>query len=148
MTRVLIAVTIAAVIVAGCASDTGGDEVEQIPPATTETLPAAGSGPVDPGDGIGDGTEGEGRPAVSPDLAAEVDAAMADLASRLPDDTLIGVIAAHELTWPDGSLGCPEPGMAYTQALVPGYRIELTAGTDVYQYHGATGQDPFRCETP
>jgi hypothetical protein len=101
---------------------------------------------VDPGDGIGDGNEGGGLPAVSPDLAAEIDAAMVDLASRLPDDTLIGVIAAHELTWPDGSLGCPEPGMAYTQALVEGYRIELVAGTDAYEYHGARGTAPFLCE--
>jgi len=29
------------------------------------------------------------------------------------------------VTWPDGSLGCPQPDRAYTQALVPGWRIVI-----------------------
>jgi hypothetical protein len=30
--------------------------------------------------------------------------------------------------WNDGSLGCPEPGMMYTQALVNGYWLIIEAG--------------------
>jgi hypothetical protein len=30
-------------------------------------------------------------------------------------------------TWSDGSLGCPQPGEVYTQALVDGYWVELVA---------------------
>lgn len=35
------------------------------------------------------------------------------------------VVSAQAVTWPDGSLGCPEPGRSYTQALVRGYRVLL-----------------------
>lgn len=35
------------------------------------------------------------------------------------------VISADSVTWSDGSLGCPAPGMMYTQALVPGFRVRL-----------------------
>lgn len=35
------------------------------------------------------------------------------------------VLGTESVTWPDGSLGCPAPGMMYTQALVPGFRVRL-----------------------
>ena len=38
------------------------------------------------------------------------------------------VLSAEAVTWSDGSLGCPEPGMMYTQALVPGYRVQIRGG--------------------
>jgi hypothetical protein len=45
----------------------------------------------------------------------------------------------ESVTWPDGSLGCPEPGMMYSQALVQGYRIRVdAAGTPVTYHTGAT----------
>jgi len=56
----------------------------------------------------------------------------------------IKVVAAESVTWPDGSLGCPVPGMMYTQALVPGYRIVLQAGGQQLAYHaGAQGSARF-----
>ncbi len=39
------------------------------------------------------------------------------------------------VTWPDSSLGCPQPGAQYQQALANGYRIVLTAGQNTYIYH-------------
>jgi hypothetical protein len=45
------------------------------------------------------------------------------------------VESAAQVTWSDGSLGCPQPDMAYTQALVPGYRIRIRAGDRVLDYH-------------
>jgi hypothetical protein len=42
-----------------------------------------------------------------------------------PDSLLVTQVEA--VTWPDGSLGCPEPGMFYTQALVDGYQIVVEA---------------------
>jgi hypothetical protein len=52
--------------------------------------------------------------------------AVADLADQLGvDPTSIEVIVDEQVTWRNGSLGCPEPGMVYTQALVDGYRIVL-----------------------
>jgi len=33
----------------------------------------------------------------------------------------LAIVRAEAVVWNDGSLGCPEPGMMYTQALVNGY---------------------------
>jgi hypothetical protein len=73
--------------------------------------------------------------------------AVADLARELglsPGD--VTVIAAREVTWPDGSLGCPEPGMMYTQALVDGTLVVLEANGQRYEYHGGTPL--VLCENP
>lgn len=47
------------------------------------------------------------------------------------------VESAMSVTWADGSLGCPQPGMNYTMALVPGYRIRVRAGDDLLDYHAS-----------
>ena len=63
-------------------------------------------------------------------------AARAALAERLgvPVDSLL-LVRASEVTFSDGSLGCPQPGFGYTQAIVPGYEL-LYEGEGVrYQYH-------------
>src|SRR3954453_14732157 len=39
----------------------------------------------------------------------------------------VKVISAESVNWPNGALGCPKPGRMYTQAIVPGYRIQLEA---------------------
>ena len=72
--------------------------------------------------------------------------AKADLATRLgvePDE--LEVISAEEITWPDGSLGCPEPGMSYTQALVDGSKVVLGHDDRVYVYHAGDDGQPFLC---
>jgi hypothetical protein len=74
-------------------------------------------------------------------------AAVEDLAGRLgiePD--AVTVIDARAVTWPDGSLGCPEPGMMYTQVLVDGMLVVLEADGRHYEYHG--GDPLFLCEQP
>ena len=53
------------------------------------------------------------------------------------------VVKAERVTWNDGSLGCPRPGMAYTQALVPGYWVVLEADGLTYDYR-ATARGSFR----
>jgi hypothetical protein len=63
-----------------------------------------------------------------------------------PDE--IEVLVAEEVTWPDGAIGCPEPGGMYTQALVEGYRIVLDVAGEEVHYHGARGEPPFRCDDP
>jgi len=80
------------------------------------------------------------------DLQTPVDLATRDLAERLDvDPASIEVVRVEGVTWPDGSLGCPEPGMNYTQALVDGYRIELRVDGTTYLFHGRTDGDPFEC---
>ena len=66
-----------------------------------------------------------------------------DLAKRLGINvTEITVVEVEEVTWPDGSLGCPEPGMGYIQMLTPGFKATLEAGGEEYTYHAA-GPDNF-----
>lgn len=50
----------------------------------------------------------------------------------------IQVVSVTRESWRDTSLGCPEPGKAYAQVLVPGYRIVLEARGQHYQYHTST----------
>lgn len=82
----------------------------------------------------------------SPELALHLQAAVADAARR----TGIGaadleVVSAERVTWLDGALGCPEPGLVYTQALVPGYRIRIKAGGEMLDYHAGTRGAPLLC---
>ena len=44
------------------------------------------------------------------------------------------VTRAEAVTWNDGSLGCPEPGMFYTMALVDGYQIVVDAEGKMLDY--------------
>jgi len=75
------------------------------------------------------------------DKDAVVQAAKKDLAHRLnvrqESIELAGPI--EEVTWPNSSLGCPEPGMNYAQVLTPGYRIKLQSGGKVFEYHTGKG---------
>jgi hypothetical protein len=49
----------------------------------------------------------------------------AALANVAPEQLVI--VRAESVVWNDGSLGCPEPGMMYTQALVNGYWVVINA---------------------
>jgi hypothetical protein len=49
----------------------------------------------------------------------------------------VTVVSSDDVTWRDGSLGCPEPGMGYTQALEPGTRTILEVGGKQYHYHSS-----------
>ena len=83
------------------------------------------------------------------ELRQQVETAKEDLAKRLgiPLDE-ISVLRAESVTWRDGSLGCPKKGMMYTQALVPGSLIVLSAGGARYEYHSGRTGPPFYCATP
>lgn len=75
--------------------------------------------------------------------------ALNDLATRLdltPEE--ISVVSTEEVEWRDGSLGCAQKGMAYTQAIVPGLRITLAADGQEYAYHQGRSKAPFLCEHP
>ncbi|MCS6881389.1 MAG: hypothetical protein RMK84_10475 [Oscillochloridaceae bacterium] len=81
--------------------------------------------------------------------ADKVAAAIADLARRTgADPAAITIVSAEAVTWSDGALGCPQPGMAYTQALVDGYRLILRLNGATYAYHAAVNGDFFYCERP
>jgi hypothetical protein len=57
-------------------------------------------------------------------------------AKRLAAEQL-RVISIEAVQWPDSSLGCPRPGMAYAQVITPGYRIQLELDGEFYPVHVA-----------
>jgi hypothetical protein len=73
---------------------------------------------------------------VPPAIAAE---ARSMLATQLGPDAAASaeLVVAEAVTWPDGALGCPEPGMFYTQMVVPGYRIVFEVDGKRYDYRAS-----------
>ncbi len=73
-------------------------------------------------------------------LPQPVQAAIQDLSQRLdvPAEQ-ITVVTMERVTWPDTSLGNPQPGQVYAQVLTEGYRVVLEAGGAQYEYHTDTG---------
>lgn len=126
------------------AGDAPTPAVTSPPPRPTHPGPSATSVPAG-------GSETLTTPAPlphRPDAVDYVALAINDLAGRLDvDPSQIGVVDDKAVTWRDGSLGCPELGMNYTQALVPGRRIVLDHAGQFYRYHGALDREPFPCPT-
>lgn len=83
---------------------------------------------------------------VEPGLQPYIDTAVADLAERLSIDAgQIAVSSATLKVWPDTSLGCPQPGMRYTQVPTDGALIVLTVDGKPYNYHAGGSRPPFWC---
>jgi len=133
MLRTILIIGAASIVVVACTAGSGtGSDTPQ-----PSSAPSAGS-PSDPGTG-GD---------IS--LPASItDPIVADAAGRLGvDPSAVTVVSAHAETFSDGSLGCPEPGMMYTQALVDGYQVVVEANGTQLDYRGS-GPGQFRlCKNP
>jgi hypothetical protein len=71
---------------------------------------------------------------------AVVDRALAEAASlaHLPREQLV-IVRAEPVVWNDSSLGCPEPGVMYTQALVNGYWVVIGAAGKTYDFRVGRG---------
>lgn len=86
-----------------------------------------------------DGTPGgPGPPTVtSLETAAKLSRmARKDLSSRLKvAEEAISITFIRPTTWPDASLGCPQPGATYAQGAIRGFRIELRSGGKTHRYH-------------
>lgn len=73
---------------------------------------------------------------VDPIAAAMVALCRADAARRLGiTPELFQLTSLVTVTWPDDSVGCPQPDIAYSQQETPGYRIVLRAGGEALVYH-------------
>ena len=71
-------------------------------------------------------------------LPALLRALHADAAKRSArNETSLIVLPVEEVMWSDGSLGCPQPGFAYTQALVPGWRVRIQSAIGLLSYHAS-----------
>lgn len=73
-------------------------------------------------------------------------AILADLEHRGAPTTGLEVVKAVAVTWPNGSLGCPKPGMMYTQALIDGYQVVVKAGGTTYDYRFGSTSAARLCE--
>lgn len=73
------------------------------------------------------------------------DAIVADLAARGVEGEPV-LVWSEAVTWPNGALGCPKPGMSYTQALVDGMRVVVTVDGTTYDYRFGRGNAPRLCE--
>jgi hypothetical protein len=80
---------------------------------------------------------------VPADAQAAVNAAMADAVRRFAMKPRL--VELQRVTWRDGTLGCPQPDMQGTQALVPGWRIVLAAGSRSFEYHAGGGGRVVHC---
>ncbi len=83
-----------------------------------------------------------GTPADVP--AARWDAIVADLAARGVSATP-QLVSAEAVVFNDGSLGCPTPGVSYTQAQVDGLRVVVSAAGRTYDYRFGAGDAPTLC---
>jgi hypothetical protein len=134
-TSLLVVLTLAA-----CSASSGGaasdppdptDSGEASPGATQGTSPGL-SLPTDAG--------------VPIDLLQTVVADAAARASVEPGDVRIS--KAQPMSWSDGSLGCPQPDMFYTQAVVEGYWVVVEAGGQSWDYRSGSQRDFRLCEDP
>lgn len=89
-----------------------------------------------------------GAPVTGEVPAAIVAEARALLAGVVGEDAAAAatILVAEAVTWPDGSLGCPEPGILYTQQLVDGYRLVLDVDGRSYDYRATGGGNVRACE--
>jgi hypothetical protein len=81
-----------------------------------------------------------GQPVSTAQIPREVRrAVVADAAKRfaVPESSVV-LVRAEQVTWPDASLGCPEPETMYTQALVPGFRVVAKTSGGELLYHTDT----------
>lgn len=154
----------AGLLLAGCGLTEGtapgdGDADQNAPVATEPASPGPSPDAADPEeDQVTTPPEEPTRePAALPtgpvptdlDQQPRVRAAISELAQRLDvPEGEVAVAGWAEVTWPDGSLGCPQEGMMYTQALVPGEQLVLRATGELFSYHAAQGEEFAYCADP
>ena len=97
--------------------------VGMAPPTRIPAVPSA-SGPI-------------GVPVTTASMPRDVRrAVVADAAKRfkVAQNTVV-LASAEQVTWSNAALGCPEPGLMYTQMLVPGYRVVAKTREGNLTYH-------------
>jgi hypothetical protein len=111
-------------VVAGCSAAGASERPSLVPASDQPVRVTPGTSPAKPG---------------TSDLPASItDPVVADIA-RLAGVPVseVTIISAQEMTFSDGSLGCPQPGMVYTQAIVDGYKIIAEAGGTTFDVRGS-----------
>jgi hypothetical protein len=126
-------------VVGGCSATGGGSSSGPPPSNDRESLQPAS---VQPSRVPPSGSVGSPGPMDLP--ASIIDPVVAEVArlANVPVDQ-VTVKSAEGMTFPNGGLGCPEPGMAYTQVMVDGFKIVADAAGTTYDFRG-TGPGRFR----
>lgn len=91
-------------------------------------------------------------PTPSPTPTPEPSLATAKAAALLV--STLGIPAAEvsfesvkPMQWPNTAIGCPEPGRAYAEVIVPGWMIILRHDAKLYEYHAdREGEDVVTCD--
>ena len=90
---------------------------------------------------------GPGPGVVEPGLEGLEKEAREDLAARLSiPASEIELLEARSVVWPDASLGCPRPDMAYAQVPQEGVLIRFSVYGHVYEYHSGVSLELFLCQ--
>jgi hypothetical protein len=80
-------------------------------------------------------------------LEGLVNEAKEDLVARLSIPVgEIELLEARSVVWPDASLGCPQPDIAYAQVTQEGVLIRLSVYGHVYNYHSGESLELFLCQ--
>lgn len=122
MARFMAALVLASL--AACAAS--GEEKRATPRAPPTRIPAPPLNDQPPG-----------QPVSTAAIPIEIRrAVVADAAKRFKvAESAVVLTRAEQVTWPNGALGCPEPGTVYTQALVPGFRVVARTAEGELLYH-------------
>lgn len=142
----LAALTLAGVLVAGCASGPAVS-VTPTPSPTAPSAATATSVPVVPVTPTFTPAAPDGREVFADPLAEEAYLwARQDLAGWLEvDPETIELVELTIVVWPDTSRGCPQEGWDYEHVEVPGYRLVLQVDDETYYYH-ADFSSGVRCD--
>ncbi len=143
----VISILVATLVATGCTGGSpGGASPTGASPTGTAPSPSSFDRPsVSP----------PGRQAPTPTVAvvgevppAIVDEARSMLAATVGADAAASaeLVVAEAVTWPDGSLGCPQPGQAYTQMVVPGYHLVFDVNGTQYDYRATESGAVSACE--
>lgn len=121
-------------LLVACAAGTGSPPASERTIPSSEPVPSQAARPSDVSDGLPAGM-----------LDEVIALAEAEIGV---DRSEIEVVLAEAVTWSDGSIGCPEEGMMYTQALVPGYRVILEVAGEELAFHASESGEFSLCPKP
>lgn len=115
------------------------DESPSKPSSTTTTTASVAAEPV---------PTTTPRPAIQGEVPDELMQRILADASERPgvDPSALRVLRSEAVVWNDGSLGCPEPGVLYTQQIIDGYWVELVADAAVLDYRLNSSGSFVLCE--
>jgi hypothetical protein len=116
----------ATLLVCACGASSNSTSPTSVAAPLTQSVSPVPSTLLEPGS-ESDGGNGQ---------QAAVDAALSDAAAHLGvgrDVLRVTQVEPHQ--WPDASLGCPRPGILYSQVVTPGYLVIVNGSDKQLEYH-------------